>query len=485
MPGSAGTTCRAFGASNRRQGRRPGPAVAALALGLATVPVAAWAANEDNDLDRIPDAVNSAAPPSPAVVTQSPPQLLVESAPQAGFWRSRLVVPVPNTNPSDFSNRLSLDLRTEMALGDGVTATLADRFSVLGESGRAFTSRNDLANDLKEAYLTWTAGGPWFVDAGRINVKQGVALGFNPTDYFKTNAVTLRVSEDPGVLRDNRLGTLMMRSQVVGETAAAAAIWAPVVDHRPGRWWSGGAVDGLGFDRTNRNDRVLLRGSATLAQDFSPEVLYYHEADRSQIGINLTRGLGDAVVLYGEASGGFRPNLISEALTDARQRGLVPWMAPFPLGIDTRGRLQTQAAIGFSYATEPKITTHVEYHFNQAGFSGADWKRWFDAGRQPSARGPLWQIRQYAEDTQQPVSQHTGFVRALWEDALVPDLNLTAIVETSLEDASSFLQLEAAYFVSPKLTVGLTVGDNLGGGRSERGSLSEAGSLMTTFRVYF
>lgn len=484
MLGLPGTTCRASAASNRRRGRWLGPAAAALALGLATGPAAVWAANEDNDLDRIPDAVNSAAPALPPA-TKSPTRFFVETAPQARFWRSNLAVPVPNADRPDVSNRLSLDLRTETALGDGVTATLADRFSVLGETGRAFASRDDLINDLKEANLTWTAGGPWFADAGRINVKQGVAFGFNPTDYFKTNAVTLRVSEDPSVLRDNRLGTLMLRAQVIGETAAAAAIWAPAVDYRPGHWWTGGAVDGLGLDRTNRNGRVLLRGSATLAPDFSPEILYYREAGRSQLGFNLTRGLGDAVVIYGEASGGFRPDLITEALTDARRRGLVPAAAPDPLAIDTRDRLQTQGAIGLSYTAEVKVTTNLEYHFNQAGFSGNDWKRWFEAGRQPSARGQLWLIRQYAQDTQQPVSRHTGFLRTLWEDALVPDLNLTGIVEASLQDASTFLQIEADYFVSPKMTFGLTVGHNLGPRQSERGSLSETSSFMTTLRVYF
>ncbi|MFX5922309.1 hypothetical protein ABTE55_19205, partial [Acinetobacter baumannii] len=78
----------------------------------------------------------------------------------------------------------------------------------------------DIVNDLREAYVSWRGTGETFADAGRINLKSGVALGFNPTDYFRTNAVDIYVSNDPTVLRDNRLGTLMARAQVVREIGA-------------------------------------------------------------------------------------------------------------------------------------------------------------------------------------------------------------------------------------------------------------------------
>ena len=46
---------------------------------------------------------------------------------------------------------------------------------------------------------------------GRINVRNGAALGYNPTDFFRSGALRSVVSIDPNSLRENRLGTVMLR----------------------------------------------------------------------------------------------------------------------------------------------------------------------------------------------------------------------------------------------------------------------------------
>lgn len=455
---------------------------------LITAAAIAAAGDPGPDIDRLPDAVvapiESAPAPVPDLADRT--RLFFEAAPKLNVWRSGLAVPPPAANRPDLTNRLSLDARSEFDLGAGGAVTLADRFNVLSETGRDFSSRDDLRNDLKEVYLTWSVGGAGFVDAGRINVKNGVALGFNPTDYFKTDAVVQRISEDPGVLRDNRLGSLMLRGQMVWGSGALALLWAPSVKAEPGHWWTDGAVVGLGLDRTNRDDRFLVRGTATLARDLAPELLVYHAAGRSQFGLNLTHGLGDAAVGYLEWSGGQRPDLITEALDDARRRGTVALSASTPLAVETGSRFRSQAAVGFSYTlAADKITTNLEYHFNQAALSGEDWDRWFQAGQNPTARGQLWLIRRFAQDTGQPASRHSLFLRAFWQDALWPALDLTGLADVSLQDGGSFAQIEAAYPLSSRISLGLTLGASAGGRYGERGSQPLIGSLLGALRVYF
>jgi len=54
-------------------------------------------------------------------------------------------------------------------------------------------------------YASWEPLDRTYLDLGRINLKSGVALGFNPTDFFKTRAVVEPLSADPSVLREDRL----------------------------------------------------------------------------------------------------------------------------------------------------------------------------------------------------------------------------------------------------------------------------------------
>ena len=46
-----------------------------------------------------------------------------------------------------------------------------------------------MINDWREGFLSWEAVDNTYVDGGRINLKTGAALGYNPTDFFKTRSV--------------------------------------------------------------------------------------------------------------------------------------------------------------------------------------------------------------------------------------------------------------------------------------------------------
>jgi len=68
-------------------------------------------------------------------------------------------------------------------------------------------------------YLTWEPAASTYLEAGRINLRNGAALGFNPTDFLKTRTLVGQASLDPSAARQNRLGTAMVRGQKIWAAA--------------------------------------------------------------------------------------------------------------------------------------------------------------------------------------------------------------------------------------------------------------------------
>jgi hypothetical protein len=389
-------------------------------------------------------------------------------------------------------------LRAEVILSPSWFLTIADRLNHLSDSEQGL-SDDSLTNDLKEAFLTWNIHDSGYIDVGRINCKNGVALGFNPTDYFKSHAVTTRISEDNSVLRENRLGVFMLRAQAIGERANFTAVVAPELPHEQDKWWTDESGSGLQLQRTNRRTRLLAKAGVNGLTDFSPELLYFHEDGRSNVGVSLTRGLGDNIVAYGEWSLGQRPDLIAQALADRADSGIIPpGMAPVITG-STENRFRNQLAVGFSYTEKINRTTYFEYHYHEAGFDGEDWNNWLDIGQEAAnlpdgppfdairqgILGQLWTIRSFARDIQEPLSRHYLFIRSGWEDGAVKNLDLTGILQVNLQDGSLFMQPMAEYHLSSRFTLSLTFDFFLGSETSEFGSLQQLADIRAGIKYYF
>lgn len=448
-------------------------------------------ADENADLDLIPDVVRDqpvpTAPTSPGDASQ---RLFLENAVTFTSRRGDQLVPSPPPGPSQWEQRLFLDLRKEWQLDQGVKLTLSDRFTLRADDNLAFPTHENLLNELRELYVSAEPLERSYLDLGRINLKSGVALGFNPTDFFKTRAVVDPLSVDPVVLREGRLGTGMIRGQHLWQGGVITAAFAPGL-YDPTPVYSNTNLRSFdpSFDRTNSHDRFLLKGSLTLADDFAPELLFYREGNRSSYGLNLTQNLGRSMVAYLEYAGGRRASLIDEALRYGKKTGTLLATAPSVLPEDSHQRFQSDLAVGASYTTENRITFNLEYHFHEAGFSGTDWDNWIKAGRGMAATSPvarqLWFIRGYAQEQQEPLGQHSLFLRVNWVDAFVPKLDLTGFINTSLQDGSSLAQISADYYLSSQWTVGALGLVSLGSRDSQYGSLPRAASVLVKAVRYF
>jgi hypothetical protein len=484
----------------RNRSRQPPLAVVVLSAALWGSSAAAQSTpgDQDRDLDLIPQGAVAAGPAAATkVINTTADRAYVEDAFTATSSRGQLAVAVPGPAPFNWQERLFLDIRKEWRLGGPLTFTYSGRTNFRAEDDLEFPSHENLINDLREAYLSWQPSGRTYLDLGRINLKSGVALGYNPTDFFRTRAVVEPLSADPTVLREDRLGTLMLRGQQLLEAGSITVAFAPKL-YEPSAIYTNTGLPSFNpmLDRTNGGNRFLAKGSIKCGDRLSPELLLYREGNQTRFGTNLAEGIGQKVVAYLEWSGGRRASLIDAALRYGRDTGTLPVEAPGVIPESSRVSFQNEVALGASLTTQSRITFNLEYHFNQAGFARADWRNWFAAGEHYSDRLPgrlasslvvneLWYLRDYALDQQYPVSRHSAFLRADWVDAFITKLELTGFVNTDLEDGSGLAQLTADYYLSDHWTVGGLVSANFGSSRSDFGSLASAASFMIKVARYF
>jgi hypothetical protein len=446
--------------------------------------------DESMDLQLIPPSAqqpSSAAPPS---VPRRPRRIYLESAVTLSSQRDELLVPAPPPPPYDWQGRLFLDWREEWSLGGGVRLNFSDRLNLRFENDIDFPSQENLINELRELYVSAEPAPRSYFDLGRINLKSGVALGYNPTDYFKTRAVVEPLSLDPSVLRENRLGTVMVRAQHIWERGSMTAAFAPALSE-PAPIYTHLNLPSLNpmFGVTNAQSRFLLKGSVDLASNLSPEFLLYRGGSETQVGFNLAENVSQRMVAYLEWSGGRQPTLVGQAVKFGRETGTLPSGVRSVLPEDSQQSFMNQLALGISYTTQTRVTVNLEYHYNQSGFTAVDWNRWFSVGQaglsNPAIAAELWYVRDYALDQQQPVTQHSLFLRADWVDAFVPKLELVGLVDSDLHDGSSVVQLSADYYVSDTWTVGALVAAFVGPRRSDFGSLPQARSVLLKVVRYF
>lgn len=445
-------------------------------------------ADENQDLDLVPPVQQPAVP-----VDQSPPaaspndRVYLEAAYTQASLRDGLIVPPPP--PFTHQKRLLADLRHEWQLDPGLRFVYSSRLNFRDQNDLPFPDHEDIVYDLREAYLNWQVSDQTFMDFGRINLKNGIALGYNPTDYFKTRSVSEPLSIDPSSLRENRLGTVMVEAQHIWESGSLTAAFAPALHSQTPIYADQDLPDfNPQFDRTNADNRFLLKASLKVG-DSSPEVLLYREAGLTQLGTNVSASLGQKVVAYFEWSGAERPDLITEALDFGKATGSIPPASPSVLPTAANKTFKSRFSVGASYTTENNITFNLEYHVNQAGFSAADWDNWFAVGQGAAPNSPkaneLWYIRGYAQDQQEKNTRQSAFLRADWVDVFGLKLELTGFTAVDLHDGSGIAQMAADWYASNKWTLGGLVVLTYGSRRSDFGSLSTGRSVQLSATRYF
>ncbi len=192
-------------------------------------------------------------------------------------------------DPSASGNegRASIDFRYDGSVVPQLRAVFSDRLDLIHRNGD-LEPHDDNVNTLREAYVSWHATPDLIGDVGRVNLRYGAAFGYNPTDYFKGNALRTVVSIDPVSLRENRQGTVVVQGQKLWSDSSVSAAFSPKLSDSP----PSSATFSLNFGATNPSNRWLLAASHKFTEELNPQlVVYGGEHMSTQAGLNLS-GLG-------------------------------------------------------------------------------------------------------------------------------------------------------------------------------------------------
>ena len=383
---------------------------------------------------------------------------------RASPWRRFAEIAAGQERRADGSTRtprrLSLDLRYDGAPAPGWRLQLADRLDL---GWPAPSADRHAVNTLKEAFASWQPSAERLLDAGRINVRHGVATGFNPTDWFKAGAVRSLVSLDPMSLKENRQGSVMLRGQQLWAGGSITALASP----RLARARDPAAFH-LDWGATNGSDRFLLAASQRIAEDLSPQVLLFKAAGQApQAGVNLAALLGDRFVANVEWAGG---RSLSHAAAALRGQGL-------PYADDTVWR--NRVAAGGTLTLPNKLSVTVEWHADHAALGEREW----DGLR----FGPPAYFAGYlawVQAVQGLPTRHAAFVYTSWTDALVHRLDLAGLYRRNSADTSSLLWLELRYRMQAGGEFALQWQQHRGGPHTEFGAWPPRRGALAVWRCY-
>lgn len=356
------------------------------------------------------------------------------------------------------SQRLSLDIQYEHSFSPDWRAFLANRL----DWNPPPTGSEDSINTLKEAYLSWRAQPETMLDMGRINVRNGVAMAYNPTDYFRSGALRSIVSISPDSLKENRQGSVMLRGQRLWQSGSLTLLYSPMLSRRP-------SADGFSLDlgATNRQNRWLIALSQKIGGSVTPQFLIYREAGLApQFGLNLTALIDDATVAHIEWSGGRSPSQLTQALGQS-------------IPACNCNAWRNHLATGLSYTTPNRISLTAEYHYNGSGLDQAAW----NALRQ----GPLpiyGQYRGWVQSAQELPTRQALFFHGKWQDALINRLDFSVMHNVDIADSSRQTWLEARYHVA-HFDYAVQWQRNSGRELSNFGAIAESRSWQAVMRYYF
>ena len=406
----------------------------------------AWAGDDDLSALLVADQMNK-APEQPSNWRN-----FIE----AGIGRSVLRSDGSNQN----AQRLSFDLQYDGSFAPGWRALFSDRLDI---NWPAQSNAGHNINTLKEAYLSWQMHSDQLLDIGRINVRNGVATGYNPTDFFKQSALRSIVSVDPSSLKENRLGSVMLRGQKLWDGGSVTALFSPKLNAQP---------NNAGFNpdvgATNHENRWLLSFSQKLADGIAPQwLLFKSEKMPLQMGMNLTGLINDATVVFAEWSGGRSPSLLTQAL---QQQGL-------PVADDSASR--HRGALGLTYTTSYKLSLTGEFEYNGGAL---DQQRWNQLRQGPLALYGIY--RNALQLTQDAPTKRAAFAYASWQDALINHLDLSAMSRYDIADASRMWWLEARYHLS-RSEYAVQWQRNSGSRLSDYGATPKTLSWQILARYYF
>lgn len=312
---------------------------------------------------------------------------------------------------------------------------------------------------VRELYVRRTDDS-WWMEAGRINVRNGVATGYNPSDFLRTNSIAFARTRDPQRLRESRLGAVQLRAgSRLHEMEWAVSVSPRISEPRDPAWhdprW--GAVN-------HGASQQSLEISLPRWQGVFSQLIWQHHGDAgNRFGASLNTAVGQSAILYAEWASIRRVPLMALANRDAATMDRV-----------------AQWATGFSYTTSSRITVGLEWQHNGAGLSRSDWQG--DWQRlDPASQG---RVVTDAAASSDPLSRHALMASMLWERFGHRNADLNCLWRRNQSDHSHMTWCEWRY--KGEADEWSVAGTRLNGSsRSEFGMLDQRWSVALRWRHFW
>ena len=351
--------------------------------------------------------------------------------------------------------RTSLDFSHTARLSPGLRAVISNRIDDIHPTGADVDAT---VNSLREAYMSWQPqAANTMVEAGRVNLRYGPGYGYNPTDFFRDGSLRTQTTANPFALRENRLGSVMLRAQHLWSDGSLSVAYSPKLADRPNA--DGWSVD---LGSTNNRGRVLVALSTQYSQRISSQALIYKEPGMSaSLGGSLTALLSDAAVAHVEASHGSEPDLMSRALAQTSAAA-------------TRNRF----AGGITYTTLSKLSVTAEYQYN--GFA-LDQSSWSALGTRPTNQ-VAYLLE--AQRRQELASRNAYLIYVTQKSLVLKSLDLTAFLRVNSGDRSKLVWAELRHHWR-NFDLALQLQRHIGGSTSEFGILPDRRIVQALVNYYF
>lgn len=354
------------------------------------------------------------------------------------------------------TGRASFDISYSGQVGTGLRAVFSDRFDVIHPTS---SGADSAVNSLREAYLSWQPeGGSSIFDFGRINVRGGPGYGYNPTDFFRDGSLRVLTSADPFALRQNRIGSFMLRGQRLWNGGSLSVAYSPKLVTKP-------SADGWSLDlgSTNNRDRFVVTLGSRISEVVNTQLLLYKEEGMSTtLGANMTALLSDAATAHLEWTNGREPDLLNRVLAIGPGNGV--------------GR--NRFVGGATYTTLGKTSITAEYQYNGFALTQSSWAA---LGAVPGAQ--LGYLRG-ALRLQELAPREAILVYVTHKGLWLKDLDLAAYVRFNLRDNSKLAWFELRHHWS-NFDLSFQLQQNLGRANTEFGILPDRRVLQVLGTYYF
>ncbi len=312
---------------------------------------------------------------------------------------------------------------------------------------------------LRETYVSVDRG-IHNLDIGRINVHDGVAMIYNPSDVFRNGSLPVIRTEDPTRLRQSRVGVVGVRTSVDLAFGNLAVMVVPPI-HPSGT--TIGFNPNLGAVNHGDSQAYLKFTPPRIGDIYSNLVLLGNRGGGNTLGINVSSSVGRASIVYLEGAA-TQTRLLTDLLAN-------PNASRHVVG---------QAALGFDWTSEDQQTITFEYAYNGAGYTKQQWhNQWLTANSADLARS-----FGIAETRMDPSNRDSLSVMMQWNKFIWRQSDISCLAKVDAADSSRMYWCQLRYKQNAR-DWSIYMMRFVGGARSEFGALGESFVAGVDLRVYF